>query len=53
MPFDGWGQTVATDAGGDLRSEALAPNTDAFVGDDLASLGKQMLDIAQAYAQTA
>lgn len=48
VPFVGRGRAVATDTRGDLRSEPLAPNTDAFVEDDHTSLGQQIHDIVQA-----
>lgn len=51
VPFVGRGRTVAADAGDDLRSKPLAPNADAFVRDDHASLGKQILYIAQAQSK--
>ncbi len=48
VAFVGRARTVAKDTRGDLRSEPLATNADAFVGDDHISLGQQILDIAQA-----
>jgi len=48
MPFVGRDWAIATDPGGDLRSEPLAPHPDAFIRDDHAPFGQQVLDIAQA-----
>lgn len=47
VPFVGRCWTVASDFGGNLRSEPFAPNPDAFIGDDHFPLSQQILDITQ------
>lgn len=48
MPFVARNWAVVTDLGRYLRSEPLAPLSDAFIRNDYVPLGQQVLDIAQA-----
>jgi len=46
MPFIRHIRASATDLCGNLRAEALAPNTYGFMADDDPTLGQEILDIA-------
>jgi len=46
MPFIRHMGAGATDLCGNLRAEALAPNTNGFMADDDPALGQKILNIA-------
>ena len=48
VPFVGRCRSVAPDFGGNLSPKTLAPDPDAFIRNDHAALGQQILNIAQA-----
>jgi len=48
VPFVDRNCAVVTDFGRNLRSELLAPHSDAFIQNDYAPFSQQILDIAQA-----
>ena len=48
MPFVRHMRAGATDLCGNLRAEALAPDTNGFMADDDTALGQKILNIAQA-----